>query len=185
MLYFPANIINCDCSCKEGEIWEKAANSLVSNEYFHSVILPKLNTDWTEGPWCRGSAHSTLPWVLGYLQLKVSSEIHTHVRTTTFYCSSWALLVRMSYPLVILLCVALLQQTSRGVPMDKLADHKLCADAECSCKSGEHEGEAWVCPASFCAWGLWGGVCMHCIFSREKSIFWFTFPSALSLSVLH
>ncbi|XP_075997798.1 otoraplin-like [Genypterus blacodes] len=38
----------------------------------------------------------------------------------------------MSYPLVILLCVATLQQTSRAVLMDKLADNKLCADAECS-----------------------------------------------------
>ncbi|KAM4607795.1 otoraplin-like [Polymixia lowei] len=34
--------------------------------------------------------------------------------------------------LVILLCVGLLYQTSSAVPMDKLSDNKLCADAECS-----------------------------------------------------
>ncbi|KAM6916693.1 otoraplin-like [Xenentodon cancila] len=38
----------------------------------------------------------------------------------------------MSYPLVILLCVGLLDQTARAVRMDKLADSKLCGDAECS-----------------------------------------------------
>ncbi|XP_060895873.1 otoraplin-like [Labrus mixtus] len=38
----------------------------------------------------------------------------------------------MSYPLVILLCVGLLQQTARAVPMDKLADSKTCGDSECS-----------------------------------------------------
>ncbi|XP_041645983.1 otoraplin-like [Cheilinus undulatus] len=38
----------------------------------------------------------------------------------------------MSYPLVILLCVGLLHQTTRAIQMDKLADSKSCADAECS-----------------------------------------------------
>ncbi|XP_070697598.1 otoraplin-like [Pempheris klunzingeri] len=38
----------------------------------------------------------------------------------------------MSYPLVILLCVGLLHQTTRAVLMDKLADSKICGDAECS-----------------------------------------------------
>ncbi|KAF7667939.1 hypothetical protein LDENG_00039280 [Lucifuga dentata] len=38
----------------------------------------------------------------------------------------------MNYPLVILLFVGLLQQTSKAVLMDKLADNKFCADAECS-----------------------------------------------------
>ncbi|XP_053189371.1 otoraplin-like [Scomber japonicus] len=38
----------------------------------------------------------------------------------------------MSYPLVILLCVGLLHQTSSIVRMDKLADNKICGDAECS-----------------------------------------------------
>ncbi|KAG7216274.1 hypothetical protein INR49_021677 [Caranx melampygus] len=38
----------------------------------------------------------------------------------------------MSYPLVFLLCVGLLQQTTRAVIMDKLADSKICGDAECS-----------------------------------------------------
>ncbi|KAK2921805.1 otoraplin-like [Channa argus] len=38
----------------------------------------------------------------------------------------------MWYPLVILLCVGLLHQTSWGFHMDKLADKKLCGDAECS-----------------------------------------------------
>ncbi|XP_022619515.1 otoraplin [Seriola dumerili] len=38
----------------------------------------------------------------------------------------------MSYPLVILLCVGLLHQTARAVIMDKLADNKICGDAECS-----------------------------------------------------
>ncbi|XP_022042836.1 otoraplin [Acanthochromis polyacanthus] len=38
----------------------------------------------------------------------------------------------MSYPLVILLCVGLLHQTARAVVMDKLADNKICGDAECS-----------------------------------------------------
>ncbi|KAM6996997.1 otoraplin-like [Tautogolabrus adspersus] len=38
----------------------------------------------------------------------------------------------MSYPLVILLCVGLLQQTARAVRMDKLADSKTCGDSECS-----------------------------------------------------
>ncbi|KAK5854110.1 hypothetical protein PBY51_015208 [Eleginops maclovinus] len=38
----------------------------------------------------------------------------------------------MSYPLVILLCVGLLQQTASAVQMDKLADNKMCGDAECS-----------------------------------------------------
>ncbi|XP_068996030.1 otoraplin-like [Embiotoca jacksoni] len=38
----------------------------------------------------------------------------------------------MSYPLVILLCVGLLHQTARAVFMDKLADDKICGDAECS-----------------------------------------------------
>ncbi|XP_056148308.1 otoraplin-like [Lampris incognitus] len=33
---------------------------------------------------------------------------------------------------VILLCVGLLYQTSNAILMDKLADSKLCADAECS-----------------------------------------------------
>ncbi|KAA8583727.1 hypothetical protein FQN60_014935 [Etheostoma spectabile] len=38
----------------------------------------------------------------------------------------------MSFPLVILLCVGLLHQTARAVLMDKLADNKICGDAECS-----------------------------------------------------
>ncbi|XP_038593222.1 otoraplin-like [Micropterus salmoides] len=38
----------------------------------------------------------------------------------------------MSYPLVILLCVGLLHQTARAVLMDKLADNKICGDADCS-----------------------------------------------------
>ncbi|KAM7408617.1 hypothetical protein PAMA_002368 [Pampus argenteus] len=38
----------------------------------------------------------------------------------------------MSYPLMILLCVGLLHQTSSAVLMDKLADNKTCGDAECS-----------------------------------------------------
>ncbi|XP_042358304.1 otoraplin-like [Plectropomus leopardus] len=38
----------------------------------------------------------------------------------------------MSYSLVILLCVGLLHQTARAVHMDKLADNKICGDAECS-----------------------------------------------------
>ncbi|CAK6953148.1 otoraplin-like [Scomber scombrus] len=38
----------------------------------------------------------------------------------------------MSYPLGILLCVGLLHQTSSIVRMDKLADNKICGDAECS-----------------------------------------------------
>ncbi|KAM9345528.1 otoraplin-like [Symphorus nematophorus] len=38
----------------------------------------------------------------------------------------------MGYPLVILLCVGLLQQTARAILMDKLADNKICGDAECS-----------------------------------------------------
>ncbi|KAM7385504.1 hypothetical protein PAMP_001586 [Pampus punctatissimus] len=38
----------------------------------------------------------------------------------------------MSYPLMILLCVGLLHQTSSAVLMDKLADNKICGDAECS-----------------------------------------------------
>ncbi|XP_030297657.1 otoraplin isoform X2 [Sparus aurata] len=38
----------------------------------------------------------------------------------------------MSYPLVILLCVGLLHPTARAVLMDKLADNKICGDAECS-----------------------------------------------------
>ena len=53
-----------------------------------------------------------------------------------------ALSVSMSYPLAILLCVGLLHQTARAVMMDKLADNKICGDAECSCKSGQ-EREAW------------------------------------------
>ncbi|XP_008277755.1 otoraplin [Stegastes partitus] len=38
----------------------------------------------------------------------------------------------MSYPLVILLCVGLLHQTARAVKMDKIADEKICGDAECT-----------------------------------------------------
>ncbi|XP_071393305.1 otoraplin-like [Centroberyx affinis] len=38
----------------------------------------------------------------------------------------------MNSPPVILLCVGLLYQTSSAVLMDKLADNKFCADAECS-----------------------------------------------------
>ncbi|XP_034755070.1 otoraplin-like [Etheostoma cragini] len=38
----------------------------------------------------------------------------------------------MSFPLLILLCVGLLHQTARAVLMDKLADNKICGDAECS-----------------------------------------------------
>ncbi|XP_049455794.1 otoraplin-like [Epinephelus fuscoguttatus] len=38
----------------------------------------------------------------------------------------------MSYPLVILLCVGLLHQTVGVIRMDKLADNKICGDAECS-----------------------------------------------------
>ncbi|XP_037637668.1 otoraplin-like [Sebastes umbrosus] len=38
----------------------------------------------------------------------------------------------MNYPLVILFCVGLLHQTARAVRMDKLADNKICGDAECS-----------------------------------------------------
>ncbi|KAM3863133.1 otoraplin-like [Diretmus argenteus] len=38
----------------------------------------------------------------------------------------------MNSPLVILLCVGLLYQTSSAVRMGKLAENKLCADAECS-----------------------------------------------------
>ncbi|XP_041866269.1 otoraplin-like [Melanotaenia boesemani] len=38
----------------------------------------------------------------------------------------------MSYALVILLCVGLLHQAARAVLMDKLADSKICGDAECS-----------------------------------------------------
>ncbi|XP_041803114.1 otoraplin-like [Chelmon rostratus] len=38
----------------------------------------------------------------------------------------------MGYPVVILLCLGLLHQTARAVLMDKLADIKICGDAECS-----------------------------------------------------
>ncbi|XP_072246459.1 melanoma-derived growth regulatory protein [Leuresthes tenuis] len=38
----------------------------------------------------------------------------------------------MSHPLVILLCVGLLHETARAILMDKLADSKICGDAECS-----------------------------------------------------
>ncbi|TDH01340.1 hypothetical protein EPR50_G00179280 [Perca flavescens] len=38
----------------------------------------------------------------------------------------------MSCALVILLFVGLLHQTARAVYMDKLADNKICGDAECS-----------------------------------------------------
>ncbi|XP_054456734.1 otoraplin-like [Anoplopoma fimbria] len=43
-----------------------------------------------------------------------------------------ALSVSMSFSLVILLFVGLLHQTTRAVLMDKLADNKICGDAECS-----------------------------------------------------
>ncbi|XP_068424786.1 otoraplin-like [Clinocottus analis] len=43
-----------------------------------------------------------------------------------------ALSVSMSYSLGILLCVGLLHQTVSAVSMDKLADNKICGDAECS-----------------------------------------------------
>ncbi|XP_037321297.1 otoraplin-like isoform X2 [Pungitius pungitius] len=38
----------------------------------------------------------------------------------------------MNYSLGFLLCVALLHQTAKAVHMDKLADNKICGDAECS-----------------------------------------------------
>ncbi|XP_031162661.1 otoraplin [Sander lucioperca] len=38
----------------------------------------------------------------------------------------------MNCPLVILLCVGLLHQTARAVHMEKLADNKICGDADCS-----------------------------------------------------
>ena len=41
----------------------------------------------------------------------------------------------MTCSLGILLCVAVLLRTSQPLIMDKLADSKICADAECSCKS--------------------------------------------------
>lgn len=59
------------------------------------------------------------------------SHPHSHITLPWF-----ALSVSMSYPLVILLCVGLLHQAARAVRMDKLADNKICGDAECSCKSG-------------------------------------------------
>ncbi|KAM9848243.1 otoraplin-like [Aulostomus maculatus] len=40
--------------------------------------------------------------------------------------------MKMNYPLVILLCVGLLHQTSKAILMDKLANKKSCGDAECS-----------------------------------------------------
>nr|XP_020459677.1 otoraplin [Monopterus albus] len=40
-------------------------------------------------------------------------------------------LISMNYPLMILLCVGLLHQTC-VVRLDKLADSKICGDAECS-----------------------------------------------------
>ncbi|TNN78525.1 Otoraplin [Liparis tanakae] len=38
----------------------------------------------------------------------------------------------MTYSLGILLCVGLLHTTARAIRMDKLADNKICGDAECS-----------------------------------------------------
>ncbi|XP_026165539.1 otoraplin [Mastacembelus armatus] len=38
----------------------------------------------------------------------------------------------MNSPLVILVCMGLLHQTSRAVHLDKLADNKICGDADCS-----------------------------------------------------
>ncbi|XP_017284170.1 otoraplin [Kryptolebias marmoratus] len=38
----------------------------------------------------------------------------------------------MSFPLVILFCVALLHQSTMAAPMDKLADSKSCKDEDCS-----------------------------------------------------
>lgn len=50
---------------------------------------------------------------------------------TPHFLSS-ALLVGMNYSLGFLLCMGLLQTTARAVRMDKLADNKICGDAECS-----------------------------------------------------
>lgn len=63
--------------------------------------------------------------------------LHPHLHTHTQHSLGSALSGSMSYPLVILLCVGLLHPTARAVLMDKLADNKICGDAECSCKS-EH-----------------------------------------------
>ncbi|XP_062257374.1 otoraplin-like [Platichthys flesus] len=61
---------------------------------------------------------------LKFLQPSTFTFAHTY---KTLCC-----LVSMNYPLVILLCVGLLHQTVRAVVMDKLADNKICGEAECS-----------------------------------------------------
>lgn len=75
-------------------------------------------------------------WIFIALFLQTST-FYTRIYTHTQHSLGSALSGSMSYPLVILLCVGLLHPTARAVLMDKLADNKICGDAECSCKS-EH-----------------------------------------------
>ncbi|XP_028279334.1 otoraplin-like [Parambassis ranga] len=57
-------------------------------------------------------------------------DVEFDLQKNNFLRSS--LLVNMNFPLLVLFCVGLLHQTTRAVFMDKLADNKICGDAECS-----------------------------------------------------
>ncbi|XP_077438301.1 otoraplin-like isoform X2 [Vanacampus margaritifer] len=64
--------------------------------------------------------HFPLKFPLRFLQLSMNTCTHTR----SFF--------KMRHPLVLMLCVGMLYRISEAVLMEKLADNKICGDAECS-----------------------------------------------------
>lgn len=104
--------------------WVKKANSYSGCNWFQSVTFLRIKPDWSGCLWCRTTSHFPLfeKFPLRFLQL--STTAYTHTR----------LLFNMRHLLVLLLCVGILNHISESLLMEKLADNKMCGDAECSCK---------------------------------------------------
>lgn len=114
------------CSCKETDIWGKSANSLqemnTSWHFWNSTLIGQATSDI--------GAQPILSWLSGLFW-----DFYSPKFLRTQHSLRSALSVSMTYSLGILLCVGLLHPIVRAIRMDKLADTKICGDAECSCKS--------------------------------------------------
>lgn len=129
--------MNCDCLRSE----ERQPTPLWEMNSFRECGMYATQHRLARRPMMQGR-HPFSPgwemcfWIFIALFLQTST-FYTRIYTHTQHSLGSALSGSMSYPLVILLCVGLLHPTARAVLMDKLADNKICGDAECSCKS-EH-----------------------------------------------
>ena len=132
---------------------KRSANSPVGNKYFQKECgVSGTQHRLARRPLMQGLSPSTPGWekcLETFIALSSFNRPHSllHTQKHSLGC---AFLVSMSYPLVILLCVGLLLQTVRAVVMGKLADDKICGDAECSCKSEDEMTVQFVLKSVTC-----------------------------------